>query len=1042
VLIVRPIGPNVGRYYLQGPGPGRWAGGGTHELGVSGPPIASTLAQVLRGVHPVDGSQLGRAHPWRRAGWDLVFAAPKSVSLMAALASVDDGEAIRAAHVQAVTETMAWMADQACWSRRDAGRVAARDLVWASFEHSRSAAGDPHLHTHVVLANVVRAPDGQWSALSSSDLWRTRRSLGALYDLGLRHQLGVAGLRFAWALEPDRPADISGVPRAAIDAASIRSKQVQSSLPADSTTTSARQRNVTRARTRRVAPEQSWTERLEAVGFGHDHVATLISRAKARQAAGLIGQADDQHVTEPSSEISGPAWHEAPTGPDEPVKPDGQTQAAYRWLTDHASAWTRSDALRALGATLERGAGPADAMQRVDDLCRGALSIGEDRWTTSEARALDERVRALASEPATRAVVTERTARIVLDQRPQLSEAQRADVRRLLFGGHGAEVVAGTPGELDFLTQAVVIDTARAAWQASGYRVRVDTSDAAAARWRAVTGVRPSPPADHRSSPSDRSSGPADPNRGTTAAPSGRWNGAADTGTRATGSADVVVIDRADRRSSRELLAILSDARRSGAKVVLVRGGSLPAQVRPRSAALVDPDRGAGPDQHAAPGALRHAPARLPASVRSSGLVVCGSLPDALEVLLDRWLAPSSRARPLLVGLGPAEVDGLNRAARSRLLALGILDPEQLEVNGQQFSQGDQVVARRSGAVPAGSLGTVVSTASQPIGLGVAWADTAAQSHTVLSSGDARHIAHGYAVGPTLAAKVNRPLLVLGDPRLAGVLRTRKGQGHDLIGVVVAPATMRRSPVPDRLQAVARDDLMPDPRGHWSPGQGDGGSPRGQWTTVDPAWLPLPELAAAHARLGQHLRASLPPDVAGDRRRLEEDRAWLVQVNARHHTDPEQWAQIERREASVTAAESALDEWRQDHRAELRRWTQLDEAMDRRGDLLGYAVASDPRAPAHQLVGPEPPDAQGSDVWWRAVRAAAIHQERWPEQGRDIPAAGDERSAGGEPDKDRPFVPAGWEAALSRRQRDRLLEDLRRHRGVDQEIDRGAGLSR
>src|SRR6202034_4121290 len=108
-----------------------------------------------------------------------------------------------------------WLEQHSCWARRGGGLVATSGLVAARYSHQVNAAGEPHLHTHVLLANVVRSGDGRWSALDGSGLWLNRRAVAALYHLALRQQLLAAGLRPDWVIRPDGAAAIAGVARRA-----------------------------------------------------------------------------------------------------------------------------------------------------------------------------------------------------------------------------------------------------------------------------------------------------------------------------------------------------------------------------------------------------------------------------------------------------------------------------------------------------------------------------------------------------------------------------------------------------------------------------------------------------------------------------------------------------------------------------------------------------------------------------------------------------------------------------------------------------------
>ena len=61
-------------------------------------------------------------------------------------------------------EALGWLEREACSARRGAGgavSVAGRGFVAAGFEHRSSRAGDPLLHTHVVVANMTEGPDGR-----------------------------------------------------------------------------------------------------------------------------------------------------------------------------------------------------------------------------------------------------------------------------------------------------------------------------------------------------------------------------------------------------------------------------------------------------------------------------------------------------------------------------------------------------------------------------------------------------------------------------------------------------------------------------------------------------------------------------------------------------------------------------------------------------------------------------------------------------------------------------------------------------------------
>lgn len=108
---VEVVASGVEDYYLgSGEAPGWWTGAAAHRLGLSGRVLPSDLQAVLAGQHPRTGEALrsGKGGP-RLPGFDLTFRAPKSVSLLWALAGPEVGEEVRAAHDRAVQTAMTYL---------------------------------------------------------------------------------------------------------------------------------------------------------------------------------------------------------------------------------------------------------------------------------------------------------------------------------------------------------------------------------------------------------------------------------------------------------------------------------------------------------------------------------------------------------------------------------------------------------------------------------------------------------------------------------------------------------------------------------------------------------------------------------------------------------------------------------------------------------------------------------------------------------------------------------------------------------------------
>ena len=65
-----------------------------------------------------------------------------------------------------------------------------RGIVATAFDHWDSRAGDPQLHTHVVVLNRVQAvTDGAWRTLDSKALYRAAVGMSELYNGVLADEL-------------------------------------------------------------------------------------------------------------------------------------------------------------------------------------------------------------------------------------------------------------------------------------------------------------------------------------------------------------------------------------------------------------------------------------------------------------------------------------------------------------------------------------------------------------------------------------------------------------------------------------------------------------------------------------------------------------------------------------------------------------------------------------------------------------------------------------------------------------------------------------
>lgn len=283
----RDLSTPLTRYYsVDGTPPGRWMGNGIAALGDGqldvGDEVSEAQLQLLIGMgrDPITGEPLGRAYPrykpraeriaerlaalppglsttelgretasikaeesakgTRRAvaGYDYTFSIPKSASVLWAVADAGTQSLIVDAHHAAVAELVAFMEREVAATRAGAtpgegavAQVDVRGLIATAYDHYDSRAGDPHLHTHVVISNKVQTLlDNKWRSLDSRPMHAATVALSELHEAVFADHLTRA-LGIAW--EPrERGRDrnpgwsIASVPQVLVDAFSSRSRHI------------------------------------------------------------------------------------------------------------------------------------------------------------------------------------------------------------------------------------------------------------------------------------------------------------------------------------------------------------------------------------------------------------------------------------------------------------------------------------------------------------------------------------------------------------------------------------------------------------------------------------------------------------------------------------------------------------------------------------------------------------------------------------------------------------------------------------------------
>lgn len=278
--------PLTAYYTESGYPPGRWSGSGLRGLaGGRGLATGSTVSEAQmtalygEGRDPATGTALGKAYPTylpltdriatkvaalphdlepdqradqiaaiearevKRptpcavAGFDLTFTIPKSASVLWALADPKTQEAVAEAHRAAIDDVLEVFEDRALFTRTGSAggaQVPTRGMVAAAFDHWDTRTGDPNLHTHVVIANKVQGPDGQWRSLDSRALHHAAVAVSELYDdLVADHLAQRLPVRWGWRNRGERrtPAfELDGIDDRLLAEFSTRSTQVDAAM--------------------------------------------------------------------------------------------------------------------------------------------------------------------------------------------------------------------------------------------------------------------------------------------------------------------------------------------------------------------------------------------------------------------------------------------------------------------------------------------------------------------------------------------------------------------------------------------------------------------------------------------------------------------------------------------------------------------------------------------------------------------------------------------------------------------------------------------
>jgi conjugative relaxase-like TrwC/TraI family protein len=483
--------------YLSGKGeaPGIYHGGSARALGLEGECSPEAFKRLFAWQDPRTGEQLGRA-PRKDAmpAWDLVFRPHKDVSILYGLGDVDTSRQVAAAHQAGVRAAVAYLDRQVGTrtGRHGAQHVRGEGLLAVGFTHRTSRAGDPLLHTHLIIANRTRGPDGQWRTLDGREVYRHRLAADSVYQATYQVELSRS-LGVRWA-----PADrwgnraIEGMPEELRERFSKRHQQISAELERQEAQGKPRTPRLvqkvvheTRPAKSRETPETlygRWQQEARDLGYQPERLVLEITDRVREQDPARTPGPDGASAATPGGTPAGLAGPLTATAglPERTITAMFDRLASPDGLTAQASTFTRREVLCAVGRELPAEAagtvGPAELEALADRfLAERAVSvvsehaIGECHYATPELLAVEQRLidAAVGRSGEETGVCSHDTLRATLAAHPTIGADQAAMVRDITQGGQGVSVVVGKAGT----GKTYALGVARHAWQLDGYRV-------------------------------------------------------------------------------------------------------------------------------------------------------------------------------------------------------------------------------------------------------------------------------------------------------------------------------------------------------------------------------------------------------------------------------------------------------------------------------------------------------------------------------------------------------------------------------------------
>lgn len=246
-------------YYKQEGDLGQWQGKAAKSLGFNGAITEEHLQNALLGKNANGEKALKQVKindkgERERAGLDLTYNAPKSVSIAYELAKATGNEKLAQTildiHNNAVTKSLTNVEKRYSQSRETKDGVTEHintgNLAIAKFQHDTArpvtdekgnVTVDPSLHTHAVIMNMTKSKDGTYKAIESKEIYANYMAEGMNYRATMAAELAKAGFEIRVTdenkgfYEIGLTGDIEKDEKI-IESQSLRSRQIEEALPA------------------------------------------------------------------------------------------------------------------------------------------------------------------------------------------------------------------------------------------------------------------------------------------------------------------------------------------------------------------------------------------------------------------------------------------------------------------------------------------------------------------------------------------------------------------------------------------------------------------------------------------------------------------------------------------------------------------------------------------------------------------------------------------------------------------------------------------